>query len=180
MAHPICGKCHSAGVYLDYELGQRVLVCPICGNRYPGGREGFHMSDKVNLKDLQTAADREKKMENKETERPIFRVCSTCNTKKTVTPRHNICGSCLAAKGAMKRGQALRNALPTAKAINTKDDKGRIEKSSPRANMAVNIDFGKHQMIFKQLLDLSEQEIRPLDLQIVYLLKHHFSTIKPM
>jgi hypothetical protein len=47
MAHPVCGKCHSGGVYLDYELGQRVLVCIICGNRYPGSQEGFYMSGKA-------------------------------------------------------------------------------------------------------------------------------------
>lgn len=59
-----------------------------------------------------------------------------------------------------------------------KDDKGRIEKSSPRPNMTVSIDFDKHPHVLKQVSDLADREIRPLDLQIIYILKRNFETAK--
>ncbi|MDP1991962.1 MAG: hypothetical protein Q8K00_13180 [Syntrophales bacterium] len=49
MAHPICGKCHSTGVYQDGDA----IACMICGNRYPGSGQGFYMSDKGPLNDPQ-------------------------------------------------------------------------------------------------------------------------------
>jgi hypothetical protein len=63
-------------------------------------------------------------------------------------------------------------------ALTTVVDKGLGGKSSPRANMRVDIDFSKHPLIYKQISDLADQEIRPLDLQIIYLLKRNLETAK--
>lgn len=49
MPHPVCGKCHSAGVYQEGDA----IACMICGNRYPGSGKGFYMSDKGPLNDHQ-------------------------------------------------------------------------------------------------------------------------------
>ena len=59
-----------------------------------------------------------------------------------------------------------------------KEDKVRSEKVPLIENVAVNIDFGLHPHILKQVQELADNEIRPLDLQIIYLLKHHFDAAK--
>ena len=55
-----------------------------------------------------------------------------------------------------------------------KKDTTRYEKTPTIENTAVNIDFGEHPLILKRVRDLADQEIRPLELQIIYLLKRHF------
>jgi hypothetical protein len=57
-----------------------------------------------------------------------------------------------------------------------KKDTGLHEKTPTIENTAVNIDFGKHPLIFKQVRELADQEIKPLELQIIYVLKCYFET----
>jgi hypothetical protein len=53
-----------------------------------------------------------------------------------------------------------------------------VEKTALRPPQAVTINFIKYPLILKQVEELANDEIRPLDLQIIYLLKQHFDTIK--
>jgi hypothetical protein len=72
-----------------------------------------------------------------------------------------------------KKGREAQKAkiAPTkAKKKKLKEDKAHSEKAPAIENMAVNIDFGMHPHILKQVQELAEQEIRPLDLQIISLL----------
>ena len=177
MAHPICGKCHSGGVYLDYELGQRVLVCIICGNRYPGDREGFYMSGKVDQ------PMQEKKVEAAASPSvlPVIesrpqRICITCRKKPTISDSCPYCPSCMNKKS--REGKKGKNAPVRARRKETKEDEARPEKTPPSESMMVEIDFGRFPLILKELQGLADQEIRPLDLQIIYLLKQHIDAIK--
>jgi hypothetical protein len=88
------------GVNLEYDIfGQKVITCFMCGNRYPGGREGFYMSDK---------AEGQIRKENKgitgdkqEDAKPV-KLCATCHTKPTISAGSNICASCMAKKANEK------------------------------------------------------------------------------
>ena|GEM_PF-984944 len=177
MAHPLCGKCGSGGVYLDYELGQRVLVCIICGNRYPGDREGFYMSGKVDQ------PMQEKKVEAAALPSvlPVIesrpqRICITCKEKPTISDSCPYCPSCMRKKSMESRKG--KTAPVQARKRKTKEDKAPAEKTPTVENMAVNIDFGTYPHVLKQVSDLADREIRPLDLQIIYLLKCHFENSK--
>mgnify|MGYP006957767884 CR=1 FL=1 len=175
MAHPLCGKCGSGGVYLDYELGQRVLVCIICGNRYPGDREGFYMSGKA-----------ERPIEKKKVEAAALpsvsaaipegrsrRVCEACGLKPTISDSCPYCPSCM-----NKKSREGKKAPVRAQRKETNEAKAPAEKTPTVENTAVNIDFDKHPHVLKQVSDLADREIRPLDLQIIYILKCHFENSK--
>lgn len=179
MAHPLCGKCHSASVYQDFDAnGQPVIACFMCGNRYPGGQEGFYMSgSKDHLK-----------AEGKDETATIppagsaaipsspRKLCVTCGEKPTISDSSPYCPSCM-----NKRGRESRKGKTAPVGVGRKrttEDKHAVEKTPTIENMAVNIDFGKHPLVFKEVQDLAEQEIRPIELQIIYLLKRHFETDK--
>ena len=177
VAHPICGKCHSGGVYLDYELGQRVLVCIICGNRYPGDREGFYMSGKVDQ------PMQEKKVEAAASlsvlpviESRPQRICITCGEKPTISDSCPYCGSCMNKKS--REGKKGKNTPVSTRKTKTKEDKAPAAKTPAIENMEGNVDFGTYPHVLKQVSDLADREIRPLDLQIIYLLKCHFENSK--
>ena len=179
MAHPLCGKCHSAGVYKDYDAeGQPVIACIICGNRYPGGKEGFYMSGKA-----------ERPIEEKKVEAAALpsvsaviessrrRICITCGLKPTISDSCPFCPSCMRKKSMESRKG--KTAPVQARRKETKNDKHHAEKVPLSENSAVNIDFGRFPLILKQLQNLADEEIRPFDLQVIYILKHHLDAIKP-
>lgn len=173
-SHPLCGKCHSRGVYLDYDQeGNTFIVCPICGNRYPGSRERFYMSDKP---ESQTGKEREGIMEYTQEATKQVKLCSTCHIKPTISESSNICASCMAKK-ANEKMRLSKMAGNRAKPEKTKEDKRHTEKVAPRPSQAVTIDFSQYAHVLKQVVDLAEVEIRPLNLQIIYLLKRHFGEI---
>lgn len=182
VAHPICGKCHSGGVYLDYELGQRVLVCIICGNRYPGDREGFYMSGKVDQpmqeNKVETAALPGDPGDLGNIKSSSRRICVTCGEKPTISDSCPYCPSCMRKKSMESRKG--KTAPVQARKRKTKEDKAPAEKTPTIENMAVNIDFGTYPYVLKQVSDLADREIRPLDLQIIYILKCHFENSKAL
>ena len=57
-------------------------------------------------------------------------------------------------------------------------DKHKAEKSSPEGNTALEIEFGKHVSVLRDIERLAEEELRPVDLQIIYMLKNHLSSKK--
>ncbi len=46
------------------------------------------------------------------------------------------------------------------------------------ANRVIQVDFQKHMDVFNQVVKLAEEELRPLDLQILYILKGHLHYTK--
>ena len=179
MTHPLCGKCHSAGVYKDYDAdGQPVIACIICGNRYPGGKEGFYMSGKtgqpIEEKNVESAAS--PSVSAAIPEGGSRKICITCGLKPTISDSCPYCPSCMRKK-SMEARQG-KNAPVRAQKGRPKKDKALAEKTPTIENYGVCIDFNKHPHVLKQVSDLADQEIRPLDLQIIYLLKRHFETDK--
>jgi len=135
------------------------------------------MSDKVDLKNLQTTIKEGETMEDQQTQAPAVRLCSSCKAKKTISPRHDICGSCLAAKGKLKREQTAKNALQTMKTEKVKEDKGTVEKAAHGQDMRVVVDFAKYPSILNHIQELADDQIRPLDAQIIYLLKSNLAAL---
>ena len=175
MPYPICGKCGSRNVYSDRdERGARVVCCLMCGNRQPGAGKGFYMSDKPNFKEAQTgsagAPDAKKQ--------DVFsadRICSACKLKKTISPKHDLCGSCMAAKANQKRGKSQKL---TGKGIKQEKTEGKRSISGINTdikNMNVIIDFSDYPAVLNQLKKLADEQIRPIEAQIMFLLKKHFS-----
>lgn len=97
------------------------------------------------------------------------RICSDCGKKPTISDSCPYCPSCMNKRG--RKTQTAKNAPVRAR---SKERTANAEKTPPGQNLAVSIDFEKHPLILKQVRALADQEIRPLDLQIIFLLKRHF------
>lgn len=183
-AYPVCGQCGSRSVYPDRdEIGRRVIGCLMCGNRQPGAGKGFYMSDKVDLKDLKTTIEEGATMEDRHLEgrevkvEPPVKLCEVCKTKPTISKGSTYCASCMAKKSNQRRTTGKPTCKTKRKEM--KEDKGATVKSSPRANMAVAVDFSRYPFIFDQITELALDQVRPVDAQIIFLLKTHFETNKP-
>ena len=51
-------------------------------------------------------------------------------------------------------------------------------KRDREQNTTVTIEFGKHSLILKEIEKLADEEIRPLGLQIIYMLKNQLKAIQ--
>ena len=158
------------GVYKDYDAaGQPVIACLICGNRFPGGKEGFYMSGGVNQTEKEKKDGTGSIGEITHTPRKL---CATCGNKPTISDSSPYCPSCMNKRS--RESQKNKTASVRLQREKPKKDTTRYEKTPTIENTAVNIDFGEHPLILKRVRDLADQEIRPLELQIIYLLKRHF------
>ena len=92
--------------------------------------------------------------------------------KKTISPGSKLCASCMAIKSNEAR-RVKKKSLGQMKAEKKdycKCKSGELLKSDPTA---LTIQFGKHEPILKAIEKQAEEEMRPLDLQVIYILKKH-------
>jgi hypothetical protein len=78
----------------------------------------------------------------------------------------------------MKKKPGRKPGRERVKPISTAEDKRRVKKTAVAGNMAVVIDFSKYPAILTQVQVLAADQIRPVDAQIIYLLKSHFEGMK--
>jgi len=99
------------------------------------------------------------------------RLCEECGKKPTISPKHTLCPSCMAVR-SHKDKKAKRKGPREPNKKSVIHDKPKAEKFTPRADLELIISFEKYETILKEVKDLAEKEMRPLDLQILYLLKN--------
>jgi hypothetical protein len=51
------------------------------------------------------------------------------------------------------------------------------EKPSQSPNTALTIEFKKHPSILREVEKLAEEEVRPLELQVIYILKQYLKNV---
>ncbi len=108
------------------------------------------------------------------------RLCKDCGEKPTISPRSPYCSSCMQKRATEAR--ALKKAAPEKdKGPQARKKRGEPgERASPKAKEvpkaeinAVRVDFGGHPEVLTAIQKLAEEEMRPLDLQIIYILKSY-------
>ena len=101
------------------------------------------------------------------------RVCEECGENKTITPKHALCAACLGKKGRTKKKPARnRKKAPVKhKKKNETPHKPQAERPLPCGDTALRIDFGRHVSVLRAVERLADEEMRPVDLQVVFLLK---------
>jgi len=125
--------------------------------------------------------------EDKKSENP--RMCKDCGIRPTIQPNSPYCASCLALKGkeararkkqasqgASKPGkekQEAQAALKTEKGPTQTIQEEEIVDSG--ANMELVLKFGKYGHLLKEIERLAEEEVRPVELQVIYMLKRYLS-----
>jgi len=121
------------------------------------------------------------KQEERKTENPApalaetRKLCATCGEKPTISDSCPYCPSCMRKRSKKKTASIISRKKAEAK---TGDEKTHDEKAPVAGNMAVTVDFSGYPQILNDVRQLAGDEIRPLELQIVYLLKHHFTALK--
>ena len=107
------------------------------------------------------------------------RICETegCENK-TITPKHQFCASCLAkksnaARAAKKKGPTKPNSITNSRGSITPKKSSHLPMVKP-----IQIDFGKHTSVLDEIKDLAKEEVRPIEFQIIYMLKQHLKGIR--
>ncbi len=98
------------------------------------------------------------------------RICEDCKSKPTIHSNHPLCASCMA-KRSNSSPNRTQKAQERRKRKHATEDKRKVEISRPRPDLKVLISFSQHPEILDALKAAAEREIRPLDLQVIYLLK---------
>ena len=110
----------------------------------------------------ETVAQGKKAPEKKES--PEKRQCIECHERPTMTPRAPYCAKCMAARGNRKRWEKVAKQKAT----------GASKPLPPeRTESAVTIKFGKYTHLLEALIALAEKEMRPLDMQILFILNRY-------
>lgn len=112
------------------------------------------------------------------------RICEDCGEKPTIWPTTPYCPSCMAkrsnSKARKKKDEALNSerevkgrgrGRPRTRRLDliSKPDHGRT--TSPGQKNVVVVDFSNHPTILQEVERLAKEDIRPLGLQILYMLK---------
>ena len=106
------------------------------------------------------------------------RICEGCGKKATITPKHALCASCL--------GKKPDRPKKAKKSDVARSNKGRAgqpidkpEQACRGQNTALTVEFSeKYISILKEIEELAEEEMRPIGLQVVYMLRNQLNTIK--
>jgi len=125
---------------------------------------------------------------------PNTRVCSDCNERTTLSPNCPLCPQCMAkrsnAKAKVKKepeppkpgaGPDQRRATERPQDRRSRPDEGPsmpFLAKAPEAgsNGTLTIAFGRtHAGILRQVEKLAEQELRPVDLQCIYMLREYLN-----
>lgn len=102
------------------------------------------------------------------------RICETEGCERiTLSQSCPYCASCMA-----KRANSGSKKRPDkSKAQKRTSGKAKAEIASPGLNTAITIQFGKYASVLKEVKDLAEKEMRPVDMQIIFLLKSRLDSI---
>jgi len=109
--------------------------------------------------------------------------CEECGERPTISPKHPLCPVCLAAKSNEKQASKRTGKKAVKKAgakrkesVAPSIDKG--EKPQPRGDLELVVDFGKYGDVLKVVEALAEDEVRPVESQVIYILKRYLAGIK--
>ena len=99
------------------------------------------------------------------------RLCKDCHEKPPMSPHSPYCSSCMqkrSIKARMKSKKAskgMEKEEPTVRAI------AHSQGTPKGGTAAIRIDFGKHQEVLGEVVKLADDQMRPLEIQIIYMLK---------
>jgi len=113
------------------------------------------------------------------------RVCETDGCGKiTFGPNCPLCPSCMAKKANKKRAANKTVHEKNEKVISNKKQQNetqgqlKVEEASPGDDMTLVIEFRKHGAILKTIREMAEEELRPVDMQVIYMLKNQLRSIQ--
>lgn len=177
LAHELLNKLE----YFTCERFHCRLRIEICVGRQKANKQPRKPLNPIPFEGCEDCDQGEKIMQQLKAANENIRICETeaCENK-TITPKHRLCGSCLAQKANAAKAAKKQNPVKSNRKANSKG-KGKAEKSIlvPISKpIPIQIDFGKHTPVLDEIRGLAEEEMRPLEWQILYMLKTHLKVIK--
>ena len=180
-----CGKCRSKHIEEDYVpgIGNVGLICRHCGQtgregwrtgRTAGSRGRLSVSEPIGAKERE--ADMPKDQLKPGAGAGAKKICKKCNERETMSENSPYCARCLGDMGRAKKEK--KQPLGGEGLAAMKEDSSPSGKTRPGAIAAVTVDFGNHSVLLETIQTLASEEIRPVDMQIIYLLKTRVSEIK--
>ena len=100
------------------------------------------------------------------------RICSECNENRTITPKHSLCSSCMGKRSNEAKKKPKKGPVKPKKK-NVIHDKPKKEKPSRGGDTAITVEFGEHVSILKEVEALADKEVRPLNHQVIFMLKEY-------
>ena len=105
------------------------------------------------------------------------RICGECKERQTISPGNPYCASCMSKKSWEAR-RVKKKAPVKSKKKDTTKDKAQTEKPQQNRNTALTIEFSKHVSVLREVEKLAEEEVRPVDLQVIFILKNYLNNTK--
>ena len=96
------------------------------------------------------------------------RICIECNERHTISPRAPYCAKCMAARGNRKRKEMALQ----------KDEAPSSPIQADRSGYALTLNFGTHGHILEAITEIAKTEMRPLEMQIIFILKRHLEGLQ--
>ena len=152
--NPTCENCEKRIEYL-VALGHIVSKVPI---------ESIDLPAKKGVK-MRAHAEKSQKAQM-ESER----ICEECRENSTLHPNSKLCASCMA-KRSHKNKKRPGSAFKAGKKKKAYTDQPKSEVAPKEPGHAVTIEFKSHVSVLKEVEKLADREMRPLDCQILYMLK---------
>ncbi len=172
-----CGKCGLQTLYRDDDRLNDIkyIACFTCGNRYPPGPEPVRL-EKSGLKESVIIADtKDEGMENTQridTKAGNNPLCRQCGLKPTISAGNPYCASCMA-KRSHKKKKLSESAFKAGKREEATGNQAKSPNTPEEQKEAITIEFKSHVQVLKEVEKLAEREMRPLDCQILYMLKRY-------
>ena len=104
------------------------------------------------------------------------RTCKECGEKPTISPGCPYCASCMAVRSHKARPVKKKGPVKSKK----KDTKDKAEPQKPQQdlNTALTIEFGKYVSVLNEIEKIAEEEVRSVNLQVIYILKNYLNSAK--
>jgi len=114
-----------------------------------------------------------KKAPASQEEKVIVRICEECGKNPTIQPNSLLCAGCLGKRAWKdKKTKNKGPSKPKRQGIH------KAEKVQQCGNMELTIRFGKYASLLTEIEKIAEEEVRPPDLQVIYILKSYLNNAK--
>ena len=152
--------------------GSRRFLFPECGDCSQGKIIAKEYQDMLSGEKEKSIMPDQTKSGNEASEDGA-RLCKDCGEKPTMSPRSPYCSSCMQKRAIKARMENQKASKRTKKEGATVRAIAHFQGTPKAGTAAIRIDFGKNREVLGAIVRLAEEEMRPLEVQIIYILKSY-------
>ena len=96
------------------------------------------------------------------------KLCKECGERPPIKPNHPYCAQCMAERSKKKAAESRSKGSGQKTSTNAK---ARPRKAPQGQDQALTIDFSKYTSILSEVEKLADEEMRPVEMQVIYMLR---------